>query len=399
MLLERLPMRVRPLPQPLPAVFWRELSATPPGEAMQWISSPAADARLGCTRYELGPNHFLLLMREVSEKQRVLAQRLHKQRLEATGRLVAGIAHDVRNSLSAIVFNVEMLDERMHEPDAIRQSLAEIRAATLSLRRTVDGLLDFARLGPPRNVDVSLVEVYGRVMSLLRGMLRGCPHVFVQQLDPAVRVKANVITLEQVLVNLIVNALEANPRGTRITVWSEPATAPDGSAGRFVKLRVVNEGARIPPGVHARLFEPFFTTKENGTGLGLAVSREALRDSGRRPPLRARGGGPVVQPAHPGRRLTRDGGTSFFRVGGGGGRGGHEGSSGRRRRGVQLGDCAGPVGARLRGHDGLHGGRGHPGPRPRRRGRGGDRPAHGRPRRDRSAHRLPGRGEARPRDS
>jgi signal transduction histidine kinase len=277
-LLERLPMRVRPLPQPLPAAFWRELCATPPGEAMQWLSPAEDEARLGCTRYALGSSHFLLLMREVTEKQRVLAQRLHRQRLEATGRLVAGIAHDVRNSLSAIVFNVEMLDERTHEPDAIRQSLAEIRAATISLRRTVDGLLDFARLGPPRNADVSLLDVYNRVMSLLRGMLRGSPHVFVQQLDPAVRVKANVITLEQVLVNLIVNALEANPAGARICVTCEPV-AIDGTP-RFVKMRVMNEGSRIPPGVHARLFEPFFTTKEHGTGLGLAVSREALRDLG-----------------------------------------------------------------------------------------------------------------------
>src|SRR6185437_15002585 len=167
----------------------------------------------------------------------------------------------------------------MHEPEAIRQSLAEIRAATISLRRTVDGLLDFARLGPPRNADVSLLDVYNRVMSLLRGMLRGSPHVFVQQLDPAIRVKANVIALEQVLVNLIVNALEANPQGARVCITCEPVPATEGLA-RFVKMRVLNEGAPIPPGVHARLFEPFFTTKEHGTGLGLAVSREAMRDLG-----------------------------------------------------------------------------------------------------------------------
>jgi signal transduction histidine kinase len=277
-LLERLPMPVAHLPQPIPTGFWRALTATPTGEAMLWSPSPEAEARLGCTRHTLGDHHFILLMREVSGKQRLLIQRLHRQRLEASGQLVAGIAHDVRNSLSAIVFNVEMLDECAHDSPDVRESIDQIRVAALSLRKTVDGLIDFARLGQSNNASVLLVDVYHRVVSLLRGTLRGSSHVLAPRLDPTTRVNANLITLEQVLVNLIMNALEANPTGTCVRISSEPHTDPLGR--RFVKVRVVNDGEPLPPSVRAQLFEPFFTTKESGTGLGLAVSREALRELG-----------------------------------------------------------------------------------------------------------------------
>lgn len=276
-LLRRLGVSVDPLPSPLPAPLWNELATTPLGEATQWRPAPTEDACLGCTRYALGEHWIVLLMREVSEKHVQISQRMHRQRLETTGRLVASIAHDLRAPLSSILFNAEALAATSTHLSAAELGAAyrDISVASQRLRRTIDGLLDFARLGPPVDVEVEIPEIVERVQGLVGVSLRDGRHkLSIHIEDHARRVRGNPLVLEQALVNLVVNAIEACPAGGA-TIHVRAERAANGT-----HIIVADDGQGIVPEARARVFEPFFTTKPNGTGLGLTTAREAMRAIG-----------------------------------------------------------------------------------------------------------------------
>lgn len=280
-LLGRLEIPVQSVPVQLPASLWDQLATTPLGEATQWRPpSSSDDACLGCTRYALGSSHVLLLMREVSGKQLALRQRLHQQRLEATGRLVASIAHDLRAPLSSIVFNCEVLGRGVAElsPTALHEILGEMGAASKRLRRAIDGLLDFARLGPPVVSNVAVREVIDRATGLLRSAIRDGKHQLQVEIhSDADWVKGNPLIIEQILVNLIVNAIEGAEEPAHIRV----SAAPTGDVrGELVAISVMDDGPGVAPEFRQRIFEPFFTTKPNGSGLGLTTAREAANDLG-----------------------------------------------------------------------------------------------------------------------
>lgn len=258
----------------IPADLWRSTCGTPLGEATLW-TPPARDERIGCTRHPVGDELFLLVMREISDKQRALAHRLHQQRLESTGRLVASLAHDLRAALAPIVFNAAILEAEPTDPVEHRQLVSEIAVAATSLRRIIDEVLDFARLGPPRRDAVSLLEVLSRAGTLLRSLLRAQGSTVSLEIPAeATWVHGNPIVIEQIALNLVLNAIEAGPR-THIAISASPE--PEGA---FVRVRFHDEGPGIPELVRGRIFEPFFTTKDRGTGLGLATSREAARELG-----------------------------------------------------------------------------------------------------------------------
>jgi signal transduction histidine kinase len=216
-----------------------------------------------------------------SSGRKNLVERLHQQRTEAVSALVANIAHDVRNPLSAMLFNLESLNRCACDSPDIRESIQGIRDATGILCRIVDGLVDFAALGPPRE-GIPIARVLDRLKSLLRGVLRAGNHTMEVVVDPSIYcVQIHPLTLEQVLASLVMNALDANPAGTAVRLRVAPhGPLPDDTDRQFVRIEVENRGAAIPPFVEARLFEPFFSTKPEGTGLGLATAREALRGAG-----------------------------------------------------------------------------------------------------------------------
>jgi signal transduction histidine kinase len=276
-LLRRLGVAVDALPIPLPAPLWNELATTPLGEATQWRPAPADDACLGCTRYPLGDRWIVLLMREVSEKHVQISQRMHRQRLETTGRLVASIAHDLRTPLSSILFNAEALSARAAQLTKAELSAAydDICVASQRLRKTIDGLLDFARLGPPVDVEIPIAETIERARGLVGAALREGKHRLITHVHGNVgRVRGNPLVVEQALVNLVVNAIEAGPAGDAM-IHIRAERTPDA-----VHIIVADDGQGIAPDARARVFEPFFTTKPNGTGLGLTTAREAMRAIG-----------------------------------------------------------------------------------------------------------------------
>lgn len=268
------------LPCALPVGLWRELCAVGHGQAIEWWpnTSGGSPLCLGCARHRLGSRHHLLLMREVSDKHKELSERLHRQRLEVTGTLVASIAHDLRTPLTSIIFNATRLARTLSEDDPTKSPLDEILAAADRLRTTVDGLLEFARVGPPVSTTVDLRELAERVSGFVRPVLRDGDHVLRCEItDDARYVSGNPLTIEQILVNLVVNAAQASPAPIEICVATFRRARLDEPR---ICVRVCDGGPGIPEELVHRIFEPFYTTKPRGTGLGLPMAREAARKLG-----------------------------------------------------------------------------------------------------------------------
>ncbi|WP_394841960.1 HAMP domain-containing histidine kinase [Pendulispora brunnea] len=276
-LLARVGIATSTIPCKLP-LLWERLEASAQGEAIDWRppNSDVDGIRLGCTRHALGGAYFLIVMREISDKHVTLVQQLHRQRLEATGRLVAQIVHDLRAPLASIVFDAEVLVDRGAElaPAALRATGLAVRRAADRLRKTVDGLLGFAKLGPQSESEADLAECIERTCSLLRPSLRNGGHRIDVALAPSARsVQVPPLVVEQILVNLVMNALEA----ARAPVTVKITTSRTADTIRIV---VQDDGPGMSAESRARAFEPFFTTKQKNSGLGLTASRDAALDVG-----------------------------------------------------------------------------------------------------------------------
>lgn len=252
------------------------------GEAIIWRPRGESGPILGSTRYRLGDRHHLLLIREITRQQRAMAQRMHQQRLEETGKLVAHIAHELRTPLASIVYNADVLT--MRDLGSSKGLIDDIQLAAESLRRTIAGLLDYVRLGPPVDTTTSLQVLWDRVSSLLRPMFRAGHHELVMSLhEPDLHVIGNPITLEQIFVNLVVNAIEASTHPARIEIASSPVPFDRPKTWRakdVVLISVQDYGPGIPPERRESVFEAFVTSKAKGTGLGLTLAREAAASIG-----------------------------------------------------------------------------------------------------------------------
>ena len=142
------------------------------GEPFEWRAPGDPDRVVVCTCHAYGKGGYAVLLRAAGTSSNMLLQRLHQQRLEITGRLVAMIAHDLRVPLSAIVFNADVAYERELSQKELELTLADIRSAAARMRQSIDGLLDFARLGGTKTTAVELSNVIARVESLLRPQVR-----------------------------------------------------------------------------------------------------------------------------------------------------------------------------------------------------------------------------------
>ena len=218
---------------------------------------------------------------DVTERRRVEEQFRQAQKMEAVGQLAGGVAHDFNNILSAILMQVEEARSHPAVDAELHEAIAGIGAAADRAVKLTRQLLLFSRkqLMQPRQVDLN--EVVSGFTQLLRRVL---PESVDIRLRPGPRpaiALADPSMLEQVLMNLAVNARDAMPTGGLFSIEighreiteDDARSIPEATAGRYVTLRVTDDGCGIPPDVLPRIFEPFFTTKEagQGTGLGLAT--------------------------------------------------------------------------------------------------------------------------------
>jgi PAS domain S-box-containing protein len=221
-------------------------------------------------------------------RERQLERELQRaQRLDLVGRLAGGIAHDFNNLLAAILGLSDLAVSELPGGHPVRDDLRGIHDAALQAAALAAQLLAFGKPRPAPDRAVDLNAVVRRALQMLRGSLPPEVHVEPDLAGPELRVRADETQLQQVLMNLCLNARDAMPEGGRLRVRT--AAAPDGGRDG-VRLSVEDEGVGMSEAVLARVFEPFFSTKERGTGLGLAVVRQIVEGHGGRVEVASRPG-------------------------------------------------------------------------------------------------------------
>ena len=219
--------------------------------------------------------------RDVTDHRATEAQLRHAQKMEAVGQLAGGIAHDFNNLLFAILANTGLAQDFTSGAPELAEHLAEIEAAAQRAADLTKQLLAFSRRQPLRPVSVDLNERLRGLMKMLRRLL---PENISIDLIPGhdlPSASADAGQLDQVVVNLCVNARDAMERGGRLTIATENVQVDAqyceshswAKPGRYVVLSVTDTGLGMTAAVRERAFEPFFTTKapHQGTGLGLST--------------------------------------------------------------------------------------------------------------------------------
>lgn len=253
---------------------------------------------------EVASKHFWLgdaefhvaFVRDISERKRAEAERARleaelqqAQKLESVGRLAGGVAHEFNNALSVILGAVELVKADLDPEQPLSRRMAEIERAASRARDTTRQLLAFSRkqIISPRPLDLN--AVIGETQETLARLIGEDVELRFVPAAALGSVLADHNQIEQVLLNLALNARDAMPAGGRLTIETAVVDLdqafcgghPGAEPGRYVLLRVSDDGVGMDADVRARAFEPFFTTKERGqgTGLGLAMVYGIVRQN------------------------------------------------------------------------------------------------------------------------
>jgi signal transduction histidine kinase len=270
-----------PSPQPAPP---RPLEAPPPTGPESLTPDELASllasfndvtARLAAT-HETLTAQVAALKSELEEANRQVERSRH---LAMLGEMAAGIAHEVRNPLGSIALYARMLEQDLADRPEQQRTASKIAAAVGGLERIVSDVLVFARQTRPRPCSCDSAELLRAAWDSARRdepIWQTVEAVFEPVPDDAASVTADPGMLQQALVNLIRNAVEAMaevppPRRLRLSAARHTVLDPDGSRRPMIALRVRDTGPGIDHASAQRLFQPFFTTRASGTGLGLAI--------------------------------------------------------------------------------------------------------------------------------
>ncbi len=238
--------------------------------------------------------HLQSLMSDVTDTRSSLEQSRSRlanaEKLAVVGKLAAGVAHEIRNPLTAVKMWLFSLQRNLNGNPETNHAFGLISAEILRLENIIKNFLEFAR--PPR-------------LKILREFLPPMIDDALQFLTPRLDERRIALNWEppadlppalidadqfrQVLMNLLVNALEVTPAGSRISISAQAES--DGKGGPVLVVSIRDAGPGIPDDVRTRIFEPFFTTKDDGTGLGLSVAARIMGDHGGRLMLESTGGG------------------------------------------------------------------------------------------------------------
>ncbi len=217
---------------------------------------------------------------DITEQRELEEQLRQSQKMEAIGQLASGVAHDFNNLLTVIQGYTElvMTDERV--PAEMVKLLTEVHTAGERAASLTHQLLTFSRKQIRRPEALDLNAVIANVAKLLQQVIGAHITVQLETYSGLPPVQADASMMDQILLNLAVNARDAMPRGGRLTIRTavvEVVAAsvqqnPEARAGRFVCLTVSDTGCGMTPEIQSRIFEPFFTTKETGKGTGLGLA-------------------------------------------------------------------------------------------------------------------------------
>ena len=232
----------------------------------------------------------ITIIRDVTERRALEVQLREAQKMEAVGRLAGGVAHDFNNLLVGILGYSELLKKKLADQSSLLRMANEINFAAMRARDLTSRLLALSRRQLLQPAVLDLNALVRQCERLLRPIIGEDVRV-VLRLDPKIgSVKADPAQLEQVILNLALNARDAMPRGGTLSLETSNIQADAALArqhpglipGAYVRLQVADTGHGITPDVMPRIFEPFFTTKElgKGSGLGLSTVYGVVKQSG-----------------------------------------------------------------------------------------------------------------------
>jgi two-component system, cell cycle sensor histidine kinase and response regulator CckA len=227
---------------------------------------------------------------DMTERKRLEAGLQQAQKLEAIGRLAGGVAHDFNNILTAIVGHTELAIGDLPTGSQAHDDLSAVRTATQRAAALTRQLLAFSRNQVARRRLLDPRQVVIGLEPMLRRLITEDVELVVDAGDVTGSVHADPIQVEQIVMNLVVNARDALPAGGRITIVLREQTMSDAGvgvaagvpAGRYLSIAVSDDGTGIAPDVLPHIFDPFFTTKSKhvGTGLGLSTVHGIVQQSG-----------------------------------------------------------------------------------------------------------------------
>jgi PAS domain S-box-containing protein len=227
-----------------------------------------------------GERMFVLVVREISERKKLEEQCRQSQKMEAVGRLAGGIAHDFNNLMQAILGYTSLLDRRLSPADPNHETVGHIQKSLANAMSLTRQLLAFSRKQVLKPKLLALNGVVADMTRLLQRLLGETVQLKLKLSDPPPCIRADPGQIEQLILNLSINARDAMPKGgvlsietSRVTL-AEPTTFSSGRlpAGSYALLAISDTGCGMSEEVQSHIFEPFFTTKENGKGTGLGLS-------------------------------------------------------------------------------------------------------------------------------
>ena len=215
------------------------------------------------------------ICKDVTDLKKAEERLVLAERLSSLGELTAGVAHELRNPLAGIKINTQILSRKKDLPEMEKKLLNSTQEGIEKIQKIVDDMLHFAKPKPSHFKEEDINEVVRESMAVLQTKLKkGSISPVFEEGQGLTRVRIDIHQIQQVLINLMLNAMQAMERGGILTI----RTFPEDEGGVGVEVRDTGVGI---PGPHLKkIFDPFFTTKSEGTGLGLSISLKILENHG-----------------------------------------------------------------------------------------------------------------------
>jgi two-component system cell cycle sensor histidine kinase/response regulator CckA len=233
---------------------------------------------------------FAAVIRDITERKRLEEQLRQAQKLDSVGQLAGGVAHDFNNLLTVIIGYGELILADMPFHDSLREPIQEIHAAALRASGLTRQLLAFSRRQISEPKVLNLNDLIRNIEKMLRRLIGEEIHLTVILEEDSGFLRADPGHIEQVIMNLVINARDAMPGGGKLVIETSRLFVDEefshmhlgSTPGENVILSISDTGVGMTPAVKARIFEPFFTTKEKGkgTGLGLSTAYGIVKQSG-----------------------------------------------------------------------------------------------------------------------
>ena len=224
------------------------------------------------------PPIFAAFIRDLTEQRQLHSQLLQAQKMDAVGRLAGGIAHDFNNNLSVVLAYADSILTDLDDRSRVEEDVHEITKAVGRAAELTRQLLTFSRQDTGKPIDISVDDLLEGLANML-GRVVGMNLVIAWRLSSSHVIHADRGSIEQAVMNLVINARDAMPEGGKLTIGTadveENGDVAQGDVGvvrgRYVRIAITDTGVGMTAAVQQRIFDPFYTTKSHGTGLGLAM--------------------------------------------------------------------------------------------------------------------------------